>query len=308
MRIEIYKGLTAALYSTIDDLATFCAARDHVSLKLELGGKKSNDITPVILDFEEAVTAWETVPERGLYTEFLCYDEKQLIGYMGISNFGNSPLEVNGMVHPNYRRRGIFSKLFQLVIVSWHELENRGLLLLTDRLAEAGQQFVKAQGGTYSHTEYEMVLKNLAVDDLIQGMIVLRKATNRDAGEIAYQNSLYFCCDYDESQMVMPEDEEARGMRTYLAEYQHKIVGKVCIEVDRNVGGIYGLGVLPSYRGRSFSRIILQKAIQMLMDAHVTLIKLQVEANNEKALGLYQSVGFETVASMDYYLFSRPRV
>ncbi|MDK2867350.1 MAG: hypothetical protein PWP51_2129 [Clostridiales bacterium] len=307
MRIEIYKGLNETLYDTIDNLSTFCAARDRVILKLELGGKQNPDLTPVVLPFEEAIDTWKTVSDRGSYSEFLCYEGSQLVGYIGISNFGNSPIEVNGMVHPSYRRKKIFSTLFQLVVLSWHQLENRGLLLLTDRMSPGGQAFVETHNGVYSHTEFEMILKRFEVDDLLQGTVMLRKATDRDATEIAYQNSLYFCCDFDETQMIMPETEEAKGIRTYLAEYQHKVIGKVSIEVDRNIGGIYGLGVLPTYRGRSFSRIILQKAIRMLNDDHVSQIKLQVEANNEKALGLYQSVGFETVASMDYYLFNQPR-
>ncbi|MBS7525478.1 GNAT family N-acetyltransferase [Fusibacter paucivorans] len=307
MKIEIYKGLNEALYDLIDNLATFCAARDHVTLKLELGGKQNPDLTPVVLPLKNAVETWKTVANRGSYSEFLCYEGAQLVGYIGICNFGNSPLEVNGMVHPEFRRRKIFSTLFQLVVLSWHQLENRGLLLLTDRLSIGGQSFVQMHNGAYSHTEFEMILNRFEADDLLQGTIMLRKATDRDAAEIAYQNSLYFCCDFDETQMTMPEAEEAKGIRTYLAEYQHKVIGKVSIEVDRNVGGIYGLGVLPTYRGRSFSRIILQKAIKMLKDEHVSQIKLQVEASNERALGLYQSVGFETVASMDYYLFSQPR-
>jgi hypothetical protein len=70
MRIEIYKGLNETLYDTIDNLSTFCAARDRVILKLELGGKQNPDLTPVVLPFEEAIDTWKTVSDRGSYSEW----------------------------------------------------------------------------------------------------------------------------------------------------------------------------------------------------------------------------------------------
>ncbi|WP_367114841.1 GNAT family N-acetyltransferase [Clostridium sp.] len=48
--------------------------------------------------------------------EFLYYIDGVLIAYLGISSFGGNNGEINGMTHPDFRRNGLFTKLFQLAI------------------------------------------------------------------------------------------------------------------------------------------------------------------------------------------------
>ena len=99
----------------------------------------------------------------------------------------------------------------------------------------------------------------------------------------------------------MPEDEEQRGFTIYLAVKDEKIIGKVNLQLSESAGGIYGLGVLPEERGKGYSRAILLLAVRMLQEANAETIYLQVLTDNEKALSLYQSCGFETSSVMDYF-------
>jgi len=310
MRIVCLSGLTQEIAEKINLLKEQCEAQDNVALKLEIpyrlaaSGRIEDQIS---FAFDENLSQWEAYRKEHhiKYTDFLCMDEEMLIGYIGICNFGNMPIEVNGMVMPKYRRKGIFGKLFKYVCVEWHQLENQGLLLLTDQKATAGQAFVKTQSCEYSHTEYEMILDLTKRQDIFKGSVTLRAATSRDVQEIAYQNSLYNFCDYDEALTLDPEEEAKRGMFIYMAMHHHKIVGKVHTQIDKLSGGIFGLGVVPSYRKKGFGRIILQRAIDMILEKNVKHIYLQVEASNQNALDLYTSSGFYVVSAMDYFLFNR---
>ncbi|WP_052350423.1 GNAT family N-acetyltransferase [Paenibacillus gorillae] len=138
--------------------------------------------------------------------------------------------------------------------------------------------------------------------------IRLRKATNADAWEIHKQNAIYFGDKLAEVEtsdlvegMIQPEEEEKRGLTIYLAEEDEQVIGKVHLQLSPGIGGIYGLGVLPEYRGKGYGRAILLRAIDKLKEANAGDIMLQVAVENGNALRLYQSCGFVETSTMDYY-------
>ncbi|ABR50794.1 GCN5-related N-acetyltransferase [Alkaliphilus metalliredigens QYMF] len=101
--------------------------------------------------------------------------------------------------------------------------------------------------------------------------------------------------------LILPEEEEKRGMTIYLAEKDQQIIGKVNLQLSTKIGGIYGLGVLPEYRGKGFGRAILMMAIEKLKEANAGEVMLQVAAENANALNFYKSCGFMETSIMDYY-------
>ncbi|MCM3576354.1 GNAT family N-acetyltransferase [Mesobacillus subterraneus] len=195
--IKLKESIDEVDYEIIAHLQESCVEHDQTALKLELDYKLgvSNDSSKGVEDINE----------------FLYFDGEELIGYMGISSFGG-PWEVNGMVDPDYRRKGVFTKLFELVIAEWKRRCTGSMLLLSDRNSESGQNFIASVGAKYKHSEYEMFLKKDIPDatpDQLAG-IAFRKATNADAHEIARQNAIYFK-DEDEissEDMILAEKEE----------------------------------------------------------------------------------------------------
>ena len=71
-------------------------------------------------------------------------------------------------------------------------------------------------------------------------------------------------------------------------------------------GWIAGLGVLPEFRRRGYGREILTQAVGRLASSGVERIALEVSVENEGALTLYESAGFEVVTGYDYYAVSLP--
>jgi len=235
--------------------------------------------------------------------EFMYFYDNNLIGYIGICSFGElgTPLEVNGMVHPEYRQKGIFTKLFELVINEWKRRNSEDMLVLCDRKSESGKIFIDKVGGKYKHSEYEMTFnKNITISNRTSSKsVTLRKATNKDAVEISRQNRIYFGNDLvddsninsekDIENIIMPEEEEKCGMKIYIAEIGENIIGKIHIQLISGHCGIYGLGVLPQYRRNGFGREILMTCIEKLNEENADKIILQVETKNSNALNLYKS-------------------
>lgn len=244
--------------------------------------------------------------------EFLFFDGAELIGYIGICGFGGGsvPLEITGMVHPEYRRQGVFSKLHDLVMNECRRRNAGSVLLLCDQKSSAGHGFLRKIGAKYSYSEFEMYLREFPFVIAGERMpsVDLRKSSNIDAVEVARQNAIYFGDraeqegkDVPDEIILLPEEEEKRGMTIYIAESEGKIVGKVHLQISSGTGGIYGLGVLPEYRRKGYGRAILRKAAEKLKAADMEQIMLQVAADNMKALRLYKSCGFEETSVMDYF-------
>ena len=274
-------------YEDVKDLQTKCLQYDQTSLKLELDYKLNKAEIKNI--------------NRTDINEFMYYDENNLVGYIGICCFGGSEIEINGMVHPDYRRRGIFTQLFSYVNEEWDKKEYNKILLLCDHDSISGQEFMKHTGAVYHHSEYEMFLRDDSKKNTAVNHIVLRKAMNQDAKEIARQNSIYFEEDMKEDEISMPEEEEKCGLYIFIAEADGKTIGKVHLEINDQVGGIYGLGVITEYRKRGYGREILLQSIKVLTEKGSKEIMLQVATKNKNALNLYQSCGFEETSTMDYF-------
>jgi ribosomal protein S18 acetylase RimI-like enzyme len=304
--IKLKELLDEEDYKMIYQLQKRCIQHDQTALKLEL-------------DYKLGVSQDSSKGFKSI-NEFMYFDGQQLIGYMGICNFGG-PWEVNGMVDPDYRRQGVFTKLYDLVLDEWSRKKSGSVLLLSDRTSESGQAFIAGTGAQYKHSEYEMFLgKNAPIpaQEQLAGL-TFRKAANTDAKEIARQNAIYFNDETEvESEddldskvlgegneeldpMVLPEEEEKRGMTCYLVEKDGEIIGKVNLQLTSKLGAIFGLGVLPEHRRKGYGRALLLMAIEKLKEANAQEIMLQVAAENANALNLYKSCGFEETSTMDYY-------
>ncbi|MEA5025815.1 Mycothiol acetyltransferase [bioreactor metagenome] len=286
--LNLRENLDTKSYTHISNLQKLCLEHDRTTLKLELDYKLRRS--------EGKSGSLKTI------NEFMCYDGELLIGYMGICDFGGEEIEVNGMVHPDYRKKGIFKTLFSFVKNEWSKRRASRMLLLSDRNSLAGQAFIRSVFGVkYEHTEYEMFLQSDRKQELNSRKVVLRKATGNDTKEIARQNSIYFEQESQDENMLIPEEEARAGMIIHMAEVSNCVIGKVHLDVSSNVGSIYGLGVLPEYRRKGYGRDILTLGIEELKSNNFKEIMLQVNVKNEKALDLYRSCGFEVTSIMDYY-------
>ena len=300
--LKLKSNLDQKDYELIHMLEIQCAQNDQVTLKLELDYKLSD---------AQNRTADTVISD---INEFMYFNGEELIGYMGICSFGGitQPLEITGMVHPEYRRQGIFSKLMELVVAECRKRNAEGILALCDKKSISGQGFLKKISAVYKFSEFEMYLNHKSYETVEKQRpsgITFRKAVNADASEITRQNMIYFGDDLEEenedsedSSILLPEEEEKRGMTIYIAEKEDKVIGKVNLQMsDSGTGGIYGLGVLPEFRGNGFGRAILTFGVEKLKDAKATEVMLQVAAENGTALNLYKSCGFQETSVMDYF-------
>ena len=104
-----------------------------------------------------------------------------------------------------------------------------------------------------------------------------------------------------------PREPRTAGTRpvrvVYVAEFEGRAVGTATLYLvpGSSDGFINGLAVLPQYQGRGFGRQILSDAVDGLISRGRESVKIEVQTDNEGALGLYESAGFEKSVTYAYY-------
>jgi len=279
-------------YEAIKNLELICYEQQKTYLKLELDFKMYH---------------MKSSTKDKIMKEFLYYENEILVGYLGTSNFGGDKIEVSGMVHPKFRRRGIFKKLYLLAKEEWQKTSSE-VLVLCDHTSIAGLAFINHIGAEYVSSEYKMSLNRKILPKAATNGIKLRLAAREDMPELYRQDSIYFGLLENEvktenvtEEIDIPLEDDAKN---YLAEIEGRIIGKIRITLSDTEGFIYGFGVLPEHRGKGYGREILSYALNIIREKHIENIFLEVATENKNALGLYESCGFEEISVMDYYVLS----
>jgi len=274
-------------YKEINKLQEVISLKDNVNLKLEL-------------DYRSKILRNSGNILKNINEFLYCIDDS-LVAYLGISCFGGNVAEINGMTHPDWRRKDIFKKLFELAMSECKKRKFDQILLLTDGKSESGIEFVKAVGGEYEVSEYRMETSNKTCHEDIN-LIKLIKAEMSDKKEIGRQDSIFFY-DEKESEYIMGESE-IQIDDSYMIELNNDVIGKINIDHKDNSAFISGFGILPEFRGKGYGKVALKEALKLINEKNIYQVGLDVSCKNDTALNLYMSCGFEEKSVMNYYKYN----
>ena len=274
--IELRAGLSAENLASIAALEQATVAADGGRLKLEWGVLNSRDA---------AVT-----------NDVLCLVDGRLVGFLGLYGFGHEQVELAGMVDPGYRRRGIGSALLAAALPLIAERGYASALLVCSHLP-ASAEFARVHGGIHDHAEHAMLLSGPPADGPSNASVSMRAATLDDVAVIAGLLESGF--GYPATN-IANELNEARA-ENLVIELDGAPIGYVRLTLDDDRGGVYGFVVDPAHQGRGIGRDVLRRCCQHLTAKGATEVGLEVAVDNERAVGLYTSIGFERVTTEEYF-------
>lgn len=284
-KIILKKYLDENDIKLIRNLEDICLTEDNITLKLELEYR-----TEIKKDYNKSLND---------VNEILYYVNDELIGYAGISAFSRNIAEINGMVHPSFRRKGIFTKIIEIALDECRKRNFKEILLLGDDKSVSAMKFIEKTKGIYSFSECRMTCLEWEVKEINNESIVV-KATNKNAEDIDRLNTIFF--GDVSSEMILPEDEEKNNNITYFIKIDDKIIGKIkTSKEEENSIYISGFGIVPEYRRKGYGRASLVKVLNKLKGENISKIELDVEIKNKNALNLYKSCGFKEGSIMNYY-------
>jgi ribosomal protein S18 acetylase RimI-like enzyme len=215
-----------------------------------------------------------------------------------------SEAEISACVDPLFRGQGIFAQLFRRAIVLLREANVPRALLVSDARLRYGQAIAAKLGIKRSHTEKTMVRELAALhhdtetqhatliklvpitqDTLEQAVLLSAKIFNEPAEDA---RSFIKACLADPLREPM------------LAIGASAALGLASLVKEDDAYIIHSLGVTPELRKHGYGGAILDTIITMLAKRGGARALLDVGAQNQAAMALYQSRGF-TVESLTEY-------
>ncbi|WP_057912188.1 GNAT family N-acetyltransferase [Peribacillus muralis] len=244
---------------------------------------------------------WETLRSRtGVNkNDFLHYDESKLVGFLGLYDFGNK-VEMCGMVHPDFRRQGIFTKLAQEAIESARKRKDKLLILNSPAQSSSGKHFLSQLPCKLAFSEFQMKWSETPLVDYED---VVVRPSQREDEETEVQLDIH-CFQFTEKeareyyQRILYENT----LKTMMIEKDGRAVGKIRVDHSGGEAWIYGFSIFPEFQGKGIGKKVLKKVVTE-QSQHGYDIFLEVEATNEHALRLYESCGFKTIERQDYYQY-----
>jgi ribosomal protein S18 acetylase RimI-like enzyme len=86
---------------------------------------------------------------------------------------------------------------------------------------------------------------------------------------------------------------------TWLVACQEGYVGAVQGVMDRGpIGAIQNVGVLPDFRGQGLGKALVRRALAGFFQAGLQRAYLEVTAQNDGAVQMYRSVGFQRAKTL----------
>jgi len=232
--------------------------------------------------------------------DFLHYEDGRLVGFIGCYGFGNK-IEMTGMVHPDYRRKGIFAKLFAEAIAEVKKREISTILLNAPSSSQSAKEFLKSIPCSFEVAEYQMKWEAGQVFD--DPTVIISPSRSREDFEEEIQLEVTcFGFTEQEARVFNQRMKELNSEDMFIIEAEGRTAGKIRVSETNGEAWIYGFAVSPELQGRGIGRKALSKVVKMETEKGFPVF-LEVEARNAHALRLYESCGFRSYHSQDYYKY-----
>jgi ribosomal protein S18 acetylase RimI-like enzyme len=231
--------------------------------------------------------------------QLLAYRRRRLVGVLSLAleERGESTL----CVDPSARRKGIGRALLREADKRLARVGIQEMLVECDATSEAGAAFLAALGGTVRHSELRLRLAALRVPDERAARVSLVAVGRAEVGIFAESSAISFGHPVAANIERVKALWESPGQRYYLARVGDEFVGGLRVGFLDDATYIASFHIRPEARGKGFGRDLLLRVCRELRDAGEREIRIETRSDNERALELYRSCGFEIMRRYDYY-------
>ncbi|MEH7502703.1 GNAT family N-acetyltransferase [Neobacillus drentensis] len=232
--------------------------------------------------------------------DFFHYEDDKLVGFLGSYDFGNK-VELCGMVHPDYRKRCIFTRLLEQGVEETKKRNINKILLNAPSTSQSAKKFLTAIPCSFFVAEYQMKWHNAELSE--DPSVTLRlSTTSEDFDTEVLLEVLAFGFNEVEARMFNQQIRENDSEQNFIIEADGKTAGKIRVAEANGEAWIYGFAVFPELQGKGIGRKALTKVVKTEVQKGLSVF-LEVEAKNAHALKLYESCGFRSYHSQDYYKY-----
>ena len=254
-------------------------------------------------------------PQKDL---FVAEFDGKLVGYLSVTlEPGIQRALLEGLVHPQHRRKGVATKLLTSGMQRVEESGIKASQISVSETNSAAKGLLNHLAFSFIRYFFEMQLdiQNIQLPAVRQGPITSRKLRPGEENLLTQIQNRCFADTWGFNPNMTEEITYRLNMHgrspqdvvlTYL---EDKPVGYcwTIINAEENAkrekskGLIHMLGVDPDYRKQEIGKAILLNGLEDLKHKGVDTVELTVDSENPAACSLYESVGFEVVARTQWY-------
>lgn len=264
--------------------------------------KKLVDLS-ISADHSKIKLYWSVLHDRQTaeFNDYLYYIDGNLVGYLALFTFKYDEAELTALVHPKYRRRGIFKKMFESAISELRSRRIPNLLIIIPKKSVYPNDRVRQLNAEYVYSQVEMCATKEPVEKNLPE-ISLQLATTNDVITLAKIGAESFATPFTEVLQRFAENTRDKNRKAWLVYADAKLVGKIHVRYENTkTVFIHDLCIIPQYRGQYYAMAMILKIMGLLRAEGCKMITLDVECHNEGALKLYQQCGFEITESFDFW-------
>jgi ribosomal protein S18 acetylase RimI-like enzyme len=137
--------------------------------------------------------------------------------------------------------------------------------------------------------------------------VTFRKAARRDIKPMAtvFQRAFAATNEFSDAEGYLESARRGRDQQLVVAKDMHgRIAGFIMTDTDSFAGNslyVAQVAVDPDFQGHGIGRKLMKQAEEMALKKGFNAVALHVRKDNEKAIGLYKSMGYKKVGSDWWY-------
>lgn len=261
--------------------------------------KMENDSTPNL--YTHILSQPRIYPASVLY-----YENNQLVGFLSAFFFYENAVEISLLVHPNARRRGIASALLKEILPLLKSLQLPTLIFSSPH--KLNDHWLPQRGFALMHSEYYMCRDSLNPLLGYDNSLVFQPATENEIPLLYSLDEACFANKMSEDNYRFHNLIDNREYSVIIAFLNNKPIGKTHIRWTAKEAILSDIAIEPAHQGRGFGTSLIAYCVNFALSEGKSIISLDVETHNKKALNLYIRLGFMTQNACDYWSISIEQV
>ncbi len=232
---------------------------------------------------------------------FLYYKNEQLIAFLAAFHFYPDAAEVSLVVHPKHRRKGIakalWNEMFQAVQAIMPPLTH----LIVSSPHASNETWFSQYNFELDHTEYDMACTPYIPNQFKHPAYTLREATLQDIHLLHTIDRACFNPNRPEPIQRIKKLLTTSNVKIFLMFHNAELVGQAHLVFETTQVRLTDLAVLPHMQQQGFGQALLTYCLKYTYSQQHQKLSLTVASKNQRALSLYQNVGFQIYNAVDYH-------
>lgn len=269
--------------------------------------KTIRDLVALASDYDQMIHPfdWETMSHRQSehYVDFLFYHQRKLIGTISLYDFEETTYEVSAVVHPKYRRQGIFTEMMAEVLPHIRQQQKQSLVFLIAENAKPAHICLNKLAAQYQYSEYVLEKSCNQYTGYTADLLVL-PAKNKDLDFIVSLDAKGQDLDKNSLKERYKSALKSRKREILMVmNNQKKIVGKIHLKWHHDYVWLHNEHViLQDKKLQNNTADFFNAIIGFLSQKTDHPMRINVQSYEKDNLSLYQELGLSPIQRTDYWI------